>query len=447
VNNIFFFLIAVTCLITIHELGHFVVARILSTRVEVFSIGFGKPIFARSILKGQTLFKLGILPIGGYVKFAEPDGSSSQGTKENKSIFFRYKPSWVRILIAAAGPFANLLLTFCVFLIIFSTRTVSLSSDVGYVSENSPAGRSGIVFGDSIIEINNRSVGDWQDVLWELFRAGDAEKFPIKIQRQVGNKLEVRELEIVSSGRDSGSTFGLTHISQSYGAIVADVTKGAPASDAGFHQGDRIISVNGKPIRYWLEFVEIVRASPGEGLLVRILRGATEVTLKLTPDSRVTDIGEIGWVGATSDAKPDNEQITTVARDENFYQYLSKAIFRTLDLVEMTCDVIAGIISGNLPISNISGPIGIASHAGASAQVGFYAFLFFIGVISVSVAVINLFPLPALDGGQIALYFFESIWGRPVSEKFLLWWGRVGAVTIVGIMFLAFVNDFHNIFR
>jgi len=173
--------------------------------------------------------------------------------------------------------------------------------------------------------------------------------------------------------------------------------------------------------------------------------------LQIRPDVKKVEGMEIGWIGAAPLMLDDDSQSKKVAVETdasvNMFKSLLKSLSRTVDLLEMTWRVILGMIVGNVPITNISGPISIAGHAGSSGQAGFYSFLFFLGVLSVSVAIINLLPLPALDGGQIILFAFEALRGVPVSVKFLLWWTRIGAVTIVGLMILAFANDIYNILK
>ena len=452
VDNVLFFLIAVACLIFVHEFGHFLVARMFRTAVEVFSIGFGKPIFSACILEGRTLFQVCWFPIGGYVKFAEAGGGSgnAQGFSE-ESQFFASKSPWVRIAIAAAGPLANVVLTVLIFAIVFFARSTSTSTEVGYVEPGSPAAVSGLVSGDLILEVEGRPVDSWEDVLWELMRHKNDENVTLKLERGIGSKRDVLAMDLVRVDGSTAKLFGVVHASQIFQPVIGEVQQFGPAEEAGLRKGDHIKSVNGKAVLHWLQFVEIVRGAPAQQLTVTLIRANAQHMVYLKPDIKQVEGGEIGWIGAAPLVPDDGGQraAVTVEADRHLWIFksLRKSLTRTADLLEMTWDVISGMVVGNISINNISGPISIAGHAGSSGQAGLDSFLFFLGVLSISVAVINLLPLPALDGGQIILFMFEALRGTPASAKFLLWWTRIGAVTISGLMVLALANDIYNIYR
>ncbi len=452
VDNVLYFLIAVACLISVHEFGHFLVARIFRIAVEVFSIGFGKPIFSARILKGATLFQVCWFPIGGYVKFAEVDSAVAIGqVSSEESQFFASKSPWVRIAIAGAGPLANVFLTVLIFTIVFSSRMSSTSTEVGYVEQNSPAAVSGLLSGDSILQIGDRVVDSWEDVVWELMRHKNDEVVTLKIERGVRSDPDIRMLDLVPVNGSKAVLFGILHSNQIFQAVIGEVQQSGPANKAGLRKGDEIKSVNGKSVVHWLQFVEIVRDSPGDQLIVNLVRDGAQAVLRIRPDVKKVEGREIGWIGAAPLMLDDGSQSTkvTVETDvsDSMFKSFLKSLTRTADLLEMTWRVILGIVVGNVSVTNIAGPISIAGHAGSSGQAGFYSFLFFLGVLSVSVAIINLLPLPALDGGQIILFAFEALRGVPVGVKFLLWWSRIGAVTIVGLMILVLANDIYNILK
>ena len=451
-NNVLFFLIAVACLISVHEFGHFLVARMFRTAVEVFSIGFGKPIFSVRILGGRTLFQVCWFPIGGYVKFSEAGnvGAIAQGLSE-QSQFFASKSPWVRIAIAAAGPLANLLLTVLIFAIVFSSRISSTSTEVGYVEKNSPAAVSGLMSGDSILRVGDRVVDSWEDVVWELMRHKNEEVVTLIIERGARGKPDIRMVDLVSVDGSKPGLFGILHSDQIFQAVIGELQQSGPADEAGLRVGDEIKSVNGKSVLHWLHFVEIVRDSPGQQLIVNIVRDGAQVMIHIRPDVKKVEGWEIGWIGAAPLMLDGGSQPTKVTAEtdvsDHVFKSLLKSLTRTADLLEMTWRVILGMVVGDVSATNISGPISIAGHAGSSGQAGFYSFLFFLGVLSVSVAIINLLPLPALDGGQIILFAFEALRGRAASGKFLLWWTRIGAVTISGLIVLALANDIYNIYK
>jgi regulator of sigma E protease len=449
-NNVLFFLIAVACLISVHEFGHFLVARMFRTAVEVFSIGFGKPIFSARILGGRTLFQVCWFPIGGYVKFAEARSASARDVSK-ESEFFASKSPWVRIAIAAAGPLANIFLTVLIFAIVFFARSTSTSTEVGYVEQGSPAAVSGLVDGDSILEIGGRIVDSWEDVIWELMRHKNDEVITLKISRGISSKPDILLLDLMPVDDSAAKLFGIVHSSQIFQPVIGKVQQFGPADEAGLREGDEIKSVNGKAVLHWLQFVGVVRDSPAQELAVNLIRVGAEYVVYLRPDVKKVENGEIGWIGAAPLTPTYSGQLTKVIVDTDtfteIYESLLKSLTRTADLLKMTWDVIAGMIFGNISINNISGPISIAGHAGSSGQAGLYSFLFFLGVLSISVAVINLLPLPVLDGGQIILFMIEALRGVPVGVKFLLWWTRIGAVTIGGIMILALANDIYNILK
>ena len=451
-NNVLFFLIAVACLISVHEFGHFLVARMFRTAVEVFSIGFGKPIFSARILDGRTLFQVCWFPIGGYVKFAEADsaGAAAKGSFEETQ-FFASKSPWVRIAIAAAGPLANVFLTVLIFAIIFSARITSTSTEVGYIEQDSPAAVSGLLSGDSILQIDGRTVDSWEDVVWELMRHENDERVTLKIQRGTVSQPDIVLLDLMSVDGSKADRFGIVHSSQLFKAVIGKMQPSGPAEESGLREGDEIKSVNGKSVLHWLQFVEIVRDSPEQQLEISIVRDGVQSMVRVRPDVKKSEGEEIGWIGAAPLTLDYGSRPTKVTAETdvsaNVFKSLLKSLTRTADVLEMTGRVIVGMIVGNISFSNISGPISIAGYAGSSGQAGFDSFLFFLGVLSVSVAVINLLPLPALDGGQIILFTFEALRGIPVSGKFLFWWSRFGAVTIGALMILALTNDIYNILK
>jgi len=415
------FLVLVGVLVWFHELGHFLMAKLFKVRVEVFSIGFGPPIFAKRI--GETVYQIALVPLGGYVKLY-----GEEEVVDDPRAFSSKKP-WQKILIALGGPLFNFLLAWLLFGLVYTVGTevpkhLKEPVVVGYVEEGSWAQKVGIKPGDKIVKIDGYEVKNWEElreVLVKLTLEGVKET-ELWIERE-GKlvKLKVKP--------DPESPLG---IAPPLPPVVGEVLKGSPADQVGIRPGDIILEVNGKHIRSWYELVKIVRESKGKRLVLKIKRGDQVLVKEVVPavDPRTGRV----FLGV-------RPKVETVRESYPLTEAFKKAWERVKMLTLLTLELLTGIATGEVSVKTLGGPISIAQFAGQAAQSGIVPFLTTMAFISLQLAIFNLLPLPVLDGGLIILFLIEWVRGRPLPEKFKERWQMVGLALIITLMVFVMIND------
>jgi len=419
----FEFIVFIGILIFVHELGHFLMAKLVGVKVEVFSVGFGPPIFRKKI--GETTYQIALIPLGGFVKlYGEED--SEEARKDPRS--FYAKPPWQRILIAFGGPLFNLLFAIFAFWIYYAVpqevRTVP--AVVGRVAENSTAARYGVGEGYKIVEVNGQKVENWVDFLQKLEKAR-TEGAGIEITFE---SPEGKRVVLPLNASDFHRELGLEPLVP---PVVGEVVKGTPAEQVGLKKGDRILSINGKPIKSWQDLLEFMSAYGGDKpLRLEVEREGKVRTIVVFPERR----GNRYAIGIRP-FLPER-----VVKKHSPLEALKLAIEKTWELSVLTLKAIWWIVSGQISITNLGGPLTIAQVAHQAAELGILAFIYTMGVLSVQLALFNLLPLPLLDGGLILLFLIEWITGRPLPEKFKEWWVKVGLVLIGSLMLFVLGLDF-----
>ncbi len=425
-------IVTIGILVTVHEYGHLLVARWCNVRVLKFSVGMGPSIWSRRAKSGIE-YSIAALPIGGYVRML--DEREGGVTPEERQYAFNAKTPWQRIAIALGGPVANLLLAIAVYWLISVTGVSGFAPVIGDVPEDSPLGRAGVPANVEIIELDGRPTPTWQALNMRLVRRlGDSGEVELVTRRPGSDRSErhVVTVERWLTGMDDPnliSEFGL----RPFPAVLGEVVPDGAAERADLRAGDRILAVNGVAVEGWREWVEKVQQAPGEALDLEIDRAGRTLTVSLTPEPRTLDDGrEIGFVGTGP--------IYRVSRF-GVFEAVPRAVGQTWETTVLTLEILRKMVTGLVSTRNLSGPITIAKVAGDSAQSGLETFLAFLALLSVSLAVLNLLPIPVLDGGHILYCVMELIKGSPVSERTQQVGAQIGIVLVAGLMLLAVYND------
>lgn len=470
-QSILALIVTLSILVTIHEYGHYWVARLFNVHVLRFSVGFGKPIYMRrgpapepvpppegqrigtrsnEPLQG-TEFAVALIPLGGYVKML--DEREGYVPDDQLHLAFNRKPVLQRIAITAAGPIANFLLAIVAYWVLFTVGVTGVVPKLGQVDPASMAGQAGLRAGDEIIAVDGVAVDTWSDVNLRLFeRLGESGEIIITVAETMDFSRDHRiPIDHWLRGAEEPyptSELGLALAYPPIPPVVASLVEGGRAEAAGLKPGDRVLAVDGREISDWTEWVTMIQAAPERSLRLQVLRGEPGATyaftetveIIVTPEAMERDGRRIGFIGASRQAI---EVPLEMQRVVSFPVYLAlgPAIAKTWDVTLFTLESIKKMIVGAISPKNLSGPITIAQVANATAQSGLESFIGFIALLSISLGVINLLPIPVLDGGHLLYYTVELISGRPIPERVQVWGLQMGMFVIVGIMVLAFYND------
>ncbi|MDE8602059.1 RIP metalloprotease RseP [Marinomonas sp. RSW2] len=443
IQNILSIVVALGLLITFHEFGHYFVARRCGVKVLRFSVGFGRPIY-RYVGKTGTEYTLAMIPLGGYVRMLdEREGNVPESLRSQA---FNTKTVWQRIAIVAAGPIANFILAVVIYALVALLGVQSIAPKVGQIEQDTPISQTQIQAGDELVSIAGESVASWEDV--NLVLAGLIGKTGIIIVRYQPDGLSSLQEDSVRLNRwlvgdepnNLIKAFGLAPWQPLILPIIAQVVEGGAAAEAGFFPGDKVLTVNDQPVANWQQFVALVQASPSKTLIVEVQREQGSTKLSLLPKSTEQNGKVIGYAGlAVVPPKWDESLI----REQYYgpFDALSYGVAQTSKMVSLTVSSIGKMIQGLISVDNLSGPITIAKVASASADSGLQSFLKFMAYLSVSLGVLNLLPIPMLDGGHLLFFGIEAIRRKPVSEKIQSMAYRVGASLLFALMAIAIFND------
>ena len=441
--NIGAFIVALGLLVAVHEFGHFWVARRCGVKVERFSIGFGKAIWRR-LGKDGTEYVLALSPLGGYVKML--DGRVDELKPGEEAQAFNHKSVWARMAIVAAGPMANFVFALFAFWLMFMIGVPSVKPVVGEVRPASIVAEAGILPGMEIVGVGGEETGDWESVTYALISHLGDDSVQLKLKAAntsyaVDKTLQLAGWKFDPDKESPIGSLGIVPLGGKVLPVVEAVVPSSASEKAGLQIGDRIKGVDGDAITEWTQFVERVQQSPAQPLQVTVERGGSEMILILTPDGKKVKGQLVGFVGLSPQLVPLPDEYRTLLQYGPL-QALWHGVQKTWSLITLTFDMIGKLIGGIVSLDNLSGPISIAKGAGSSADYGLVYFLGFLALISVNLGIINLFPLPVLDGGHLVYFLIEAITGKPVSEKIQEVGFRIGAAILMLLMGIALFNDF-----
>ncbi|MDX7842351.1 sigma E protease regulator RseP [Aeromonas caviae] len=441
--NIGAFIVALGLLVAVHEFGHFWVARRCGVKVERFSIGFGKAIWRR-LGKDGTEYVLALIPLGGYVKML--DGRVDELKPGEEAQAFNHKSVWARMAIVAAGPMANFVFALFAFWLMLMIGVPSVKPVVGEVRPASIVAEAGILPGMEIVGVGGEETGDWESVTYALISHLGDDSVQLKLKAAntsyaVDKTLQLAGWKFDPDKESPIGSLGIVPLGGKVLPVVEAVVPSSASEKAGLQIGDRIKGVDGEAITEWAQFVERVQQSPAQPLQVTVERGGSEMTLTLTPDGKKVKGQLVGFVGLSPQLVPLPDEYRTLLQYGPL-QALWHGVQKTWSLITLTFDMIGKLIGGIVSLDNLSGPISIAKGAGSSADYGLVYFLGFLALISVNLGIINLFPLPVLDGGHLVYFLIEAITGKPVSEKIQEVGFRIGAAILMLLMGIALFNDF-----
>ncbi|MCO8045381.1 RIP metalloprotease RseP [Acinetobacter bohemicus] len=432
-------------LIAIHEFGHYIVARKLGVKVLVYSIGFGPTLIKWTSKKSGIQYQLSALPLGGYVKML--DEREGNVAEEDLPKAFNRQHPWKRIAIVAAGPLINLVLAVVLFWILFLPAQEQLNTRVGKIIPDTPAATVHMQQGDKIVAIDGTKVETWEKLSYALVdRVGETGN--ISIQAERSGETKTFQLPIQNFLKDQSQSpleeLGFLPYRPQVPAVVSKLTADGAAIRQGMQEGDRILAINGTSMKDWYDVVQVVQASPEKLLKIEVLRDKQVIQLEVMPQGKRDNMGNVtGMLGVQGDPG----KITIPAEYKQTIHYnpaeaLVMAFDKTAQLSSMIVNSIVKMIRGMIGLDNLSGPITIAKVAGQSAEMGWETFISFMALMSVSLGILNLLPIPMLDGGHLVYYFIELIRGKPVSEQIQLVGFKIGMVLLGSMMLLALFNDF-----
>ena len=442
VENAGWFLVAVFILVTFHELGHFSVARLLGVGVSKFSVGFGKTLYSYRSRRSGTEYVLGVLPFGGYVKFI--DEREDHVDPRDLPYAFNRQKLWVRAAIVIAGPGANFILAIFFYWLVFGIGVPGVEPVIGYVEPGSSAEAVGLQRGDRIDRVNGRKVRSWGEHRYYLLNQVEAGKtLTFAIVTPTGRN---KTVSIESSRLQSGQLNPLV-LEEQIGVlprlapIVGTLIAGEVADASGIKVNDRFMVVDGITINGWRDVVKTISSRPEQATRVSVLRNGSLKTIVVVPKAIHSLDSIVGRIGVG----PANHVNVVVRLGAG--EAINRAVEATWLLSKLTVGMIVQMVQGKESTKNIGGPLSIAKYAGASAQYGFTAFLTFLAILSISLGILNLLPIPVLDGGHLVYFIIEAIKGGPVSEAFMYRSQQLGFAVLAVLISFALYNDVLNIFK
>lgn len=454
--NMFFisvlaFLFAIGVLVAVHEWGHYIVARLSGVRVLRFSIGFGRPLWSRRSGPDQTEYCLSALPLGGYVKLLDEREGDVEPSELHRA--FTRIPIRNRIAILLAGPLMNFIFAIFAYWLMYSIGVPGSQPIVGAIAPASIAAESGLREGDRIVRVGDRDVATWEGAVFSMLDEMLAEeRIPLDLERRDGSLVAV-ELDVggkVAILTEPGRLFtglGISAWSPEIDPVIGEVISGGSAESAGLVPGDKLLAAAGDRFQSWSQWVEFVRARPNQTVRLELLRDGARLSLDLAIGEIAQADGVlIGRIGAGPFIPEGFYDQYTANQRFGWWESLAVALEKTWSMSALTIKMVGSIVFGDVSVKNISGPINIAHYAGYSASIGVSSFLNFLAVVSLSLGILNLLPIPVLDGGQVVYQLLEAMKGSPLSMRAQVIGQQIGVLFLVLLMGFAFYNDLSSIF-
>jgi regulator of sigma E protease len=443
-HTILWFLVAIGILVVVHEFGHYLAARLAGVKVLRFSVGFGKPLVSRRFGRDRTEWTLSALPFGGYVKMLDEREGEVPAAEAHRS--FNRATVWRRIGIVSAGPIANFLLAIVFYWALLVHGLPALKPLIGEPPAGTPAAQAGLVAGDEIRRVNGVETQSFQDLRLTLLRAGVAgDGLTLELADGRSVRLDAQPMDTENLERDTLRPLGIVRYDPEIEPVIGQVLPDGAAARAGMRPEDRLIAANGKPVANWQEWVNVVRQNPSRPLRIEYMRQGQRGELTVVP-ATVDEAGQrIGKIGAGP--KIDEAVLATLMTEVRYgpLDALWQGAVRTWDMSLFTLEMMGRMVLGQVSWKNLSGPLTIADYAGQSASLGWISFVGFLALVSVSLGVLNLLPIPLLDGGHLMYYVAEVFTGRPVSERTMEIGGRIGMALLLLLMSFALFNDLQRL--
>jgi len=444
------FVIAISILVVVHEFGHYWVAKRLGVKVLRFSVGFGRPLWMRRFGPDHTEWAIAAIPLGGYVKML--DEREGDVAKHELPRAFNRQPIWKRMAIVLAGPMFNFLFAILAYSVINMAGVDGIRPVVGKVADGSPAQEAGFKPGDELLTIDGSRVQSWDEHRLYLYaRALDRATVHMQVRDTDGvprdRYLDLSSITPAEVGaglleRQIGLSVALPEVEP----VIGSLDEHGAGAQAGMQVGDLIVAIDGRPVHAWQDVVTTVSSRPGETLKITLRRNGTQRVIAVTPqtvESAGKQVGRIG-VGVLLPQLPASMRVRVSYTP---YEAVYEGVATTWNMSVLTLKMLAKMVMLEVSTKTISGPLTIAQYAGASAQIGLDRFVLFLAVVSVSLGVLNLLPVPVLDGGHLLIYAIEGVKGSPLSERVLYWAQQAGIMLLVGLMMLAMYNDFMRLLR
>ncbi|CAA6826069.1 MAG: Membrane-associated zinc metalloprotease [uncultured Thiotrichaceae bacterium] len=440
------FLVTIGILVTVHEFGHYWVARKLGVKVLRFSIGFGKPLWKRVSGEDQTEYVVAALPLGGYVKML--DEREGEVAEEELHRAFNRQSVWTRIAVVAAGPIANFILAIFIYALMFGTGVPAMQPFV-HANDNTPAQVAGFEAGDKILSINELPVATWEEARMLLLEEYlNSPQLTILVETPQGQQAErilnLSNAQLLKEEGDFLKESGLQFWSPEYGVRLGGLSPGGAAEAAGLKPGDTILAIDGQKMERADAFVGYVQARAGQPIDFKVQRDDGTTNVLVTPAPVLVDGKEVGRIGSGVGEFVPAHVLDKLKFTQSFgpVDSLTRGVERTWQMSVVTLKLMGRMLTGEVSLKNISGPITIARFSGETVMAGLPYYLGFLAIISISLGILNLLPIPMLDGGHLLYYIIEIIKGSPVSERVEEYGFRFGMALVACIMVLALYNDF-----
>ncbi|MFC6670040.1 sigma E protease regulator RseP [Marinobacterium aestuariivivens] len=430
-------------LVTIHEWGHFWVARRCGVKVLRFSVGFGKPLWSRRDRQG-TEYVVAAIPLGGYVRMLdEREGDVPEALRPQA---FNNKPLWARSAIVAAGPLVNLLFAVLAYWLMYVIGVSTVAPVIGAVQPDTPAWYAGVEAGGEVVGLDGDELHSWEQLNLSLVsHIGESRTLSLRVlypdaSSPVAYPVRLDGWQVDIERESPLRALGLRPWQPPIPAVLGQLLPEGRAAAAGLEPGDLVLSIDGEPVADWPALVETVRAAPETLLQLRVERGGRQLDVDLVPEAREDEAGTIGYIGAGVEPVGwPEERLRTLRYGP--VEAVGVAAAKTVQMITLTLESIWKMLEGVISVKNLSGPITIAKVAGASAASGLESFISFLAYLSISLGVLNLLPIPMLDGGHLFYYGIEALRGRPVSERVQMFGLRIGMAVLFTLMAVAIVND------
>jgi regulator of sigma E protease len=447
-HTIIAFIVALGLLIVVHEYGHYLIARLCGVKVLRFSVGFGRALYVKKLGKDQTEWMIAAIPFGGYVKMLDEREGPVEPHEATRA--FNRQSVWRRFAIVVAGPVANFLFAIAVYAGLFMYGLPEARPVVGAPIEGSVAASAGLRAGDTVRAVAGEPITTWQELRWRVLQSA-LQRQPLRLELvdERGHlrdaTLDLRSFPADDVESDALERVGLRLYRPPLEPVIGQVVRGGAAERAGLLPGDRVIAADGKPLDSWDALVSMVQAHPEQPLGLSVERAGVRQNVEVVPAAVSAGAKRIGRIGAAPQIPASHAERMTIRVQHGLGESLVKGMAKTADIAIFSLKMLGRMLMGEISWRHLSGPVTIADFAGQSAQMGWVSYVTFLALISISLGVLNLLPIPLLDGGHLMYYAIEIVKGRPVSERAMELGQRVGLALLLVMMAFAFYNDLNRL--